>query len=152
MIKIDKEFKELIPALSVDEKTALEENIKKEGCRDALVLWGETLIDGHNRYEICTRLNIPYKTVTKDFESREDVIVWIIQNQFGRRNLSAYDRSVLALKMKSIFADKAKENQGTRTDILRDNFCHICDRSEEREKRHRKSAPFFRMKKYDGCQ
>ena len=134
MIKIDKEFKELIPALSVDEKTALEENIKKEGCRDALVLWGETLIDGHNRYEICTRLNIPYKTVTKDFESREDVIVWIIQNQFGRRNLSAYDRSVLALKMKSIFVDKAKENQGARTDILRDNICQISDRSEEIKK------------------
>ena len=57
MIKIDKEFKELIPALSVDEKTALEENIKKEGCRDALVLWGETLIDGHNRYEICSNFD-----------------------------------------------------------------------------------------------
>ena len=59
MIKIDKEFKELIPALSVDEKTALDENIKKEAWRDALALWGATLIDGHNPYEICTRVNVP---------------------------------------------------------------------------------------------
>ena len=36
---------------------------------------------------------------------------WIIKNQFGRRNLSAYDRSILALKLKPVIAAKAKENQ-----------------------------------------
>lgn len=36
---------------------------------------------------------------------------WIILNQFSRRNLSAYDRSLLALKLKDMFQEKAKENQ-----------------------------------------
>lgn len=41
----------------------------------------------------------------------DDAIIWIIKNQFGRRNLSAYDRSLLALKLKPVIAAKAKENQ-----------------------------------------
>ena len=60
---IDKEFKTLIPALTDEEYKGLEESILKDGCRDALVLWGDILIDGHNRYEICTRQNIPFNTV-----------------------------------------------------------------------------------------
>jgi len=37
--------------------------------------------------------------------------VWIIQNQFGRRNLSSYSRSVLALKLEEILRPKGRENQ-----------------------------------------
>lgn len=74
MIQIDSEFKNLIPPLSSEERQGLESSLLKEGCRDALVLWGDILIDGHNRYEICTKHNIPYKTVQKEFESREAVI------------------------------------------------------------------------------
>ena len=51
------------------------------------------------------------------FENRDAAMSWIIRNQFGRRNLSAYDRSVLALKLKPLIAAQAKEQQGTRTDI-----------------------------------
>lgn len=43
--------------------------------------------------------------------------IWIIKNQFGRRNLTTYDRSLLALKLKPLIAAKAKVNQGTRTDL-----------------------------------
>lgn len=116
-ITIDKEFKSLIPALTEDERNGLEASLKAEGCRDALVLWGNILIDGHNRYEICTQYGIPYKTVQKDFDSREDVIQWIILNQFGRRNLPMYERARLALRLKPVISAKAKENQGHRTDI-----------------------------------
>lgn len=83
----------------------------KEGCRDALVLWGDILIDGHNRYEICTKHNIPYKTVQKEFGSREAVIEWIILNRFGRRNLPAHERARLALRLKPVIAEKAKAQQ-----------------------------------------
>lgn len=115
MIRIDEEFKNLIPALSADERNGLEESLLKEGCRDALVLWGDILIDGHNRYEICTKHNIPYKTIQREFANRDDVIIWIIKNQFGRRNLPAYERSVLALRLKPLIAEKARENQATST-------------------------------------
>lgn len=110
-IVIDKEFQSLIPALTTDEYRGLEESILSEGCRDALVLWGNTLIDGHNRYKICTEHNIPFKTVQEDFKSRDDVIRWIILNQFGRRNLPAYERARLALRLKPVIAERAKEKQ-----------------------------------------
>lgn len=87
-IKIDPEFQSLIPPLTDKEYRQLEENILADGCRDALVLWGETLIDGHNRYRICTGHGLEYRTVLKEFSSREDAIVWICKNQSGRRNLT----------------------------------------------------------------
>lgn len=130
MIQIDSEFKNLIPPLSSEERQGLESSLLKEGCRDALVLWGDILIDGHNRYEICTKHNIPYKTVQREFESREAVIEWIILNQFGRRNLPAHERARLALRLKPVIAEKAKEQQGERTDI-----CQNSDRSSIDTKR-----------------
>lgn len=117
MITIDREFKELIPPLTVDEYAGLEKSLLDEGCRDALVLWGNTLIDGHNRYEICTKYHIPFETVKKDFGKRQDAIEWIILNQFGRRNLPAHERARLALRLKPVIAEKAKETQGTRNDL-----------------------------------
>lgn len=69
-----------------------------------------TLLDGHHRYDICTRLGIPYKTTELAFDSREDALIWVIRNQFGRRNISTFARSELALKMKDIFTAKAKVN------------------------------------------
>jgi len=110
-IVIDKEFQSLIPPLSVEEYEGLEASILADGCRDALVLWGDTLVDGHNRYEICTAHGVPFETVQMEFDSRADALRWIILNQFGRRNLPAYERARLALRLKPVIAEKAKENQ-----------------------------------------
>lgn len=114
-ILIDSEFKALIPPLSVEERTQLEANIVADGCRDPLVVWETSdgqniLIDGHNRYEICTRNGIEYGIEEMQFAGRSDVIEWIIKNQFGRRNLSDYQRGVLALRMKPIMEERARAN------------------------------------------
>ena len=110
-IVIDKEFQSLIPALTTDEYRGLEESILSEGCRDALVLWGDTLIDGHNRYSICKKHDIPFKTIQREFTDRNTAIEWIILNQFGRRNLPAHERARLALRLKPVIAERAKEKQ-----------------------------------------
>ena len=109
-IQIDYSFKYLIPPLTDAEYKGLEENILADGIRDPIVLWNNTIVDGHNRYEIARKYGLPFETVQKEFDSAKDAEQWIILNQFGRRNLSAYDRSVLALKLKPIVAEKAKEN------------------------------------------
>jgi hypothetical protein len=98
---------------SEEEYSQLEENIQKDGCRDPLVLWNNTLVDGHNRYGICTKHGIPFKTIEREFDSTEDARVWIIQNQFGRRNLVPFVRAELALKLEEIFKQRAKENNIT---------------------------------------
>lgn len=94
-LKIDGEFKRLIPPLSAEERKQLEENILKDGCRDALVVWKGIIIDGHNRYEICTAHEIPFATRTILLRNREEVIAWICANQLGRRNITEETRRYL---------------------------------------------------------
>ena len=110
-IKIDPEFKNLIPPLTDEEYDGLRDSLLSEGCRDALVLWNDVLVDGHNRYEICSKHGIPFKTIQKDFDSREDAMLWMIDLQRNRRNLSKPDRILLAQKKKNILAKKAMEKQ-----------------------------------------
>jgi len=95
MLRIDPEFRALIPPLTDDEKRLLEQSIVAEGCRDPLVAWGDVLIDGHNRYEICTRRGVPFKVVRRDFTDRSEAREWIIRNQLGRRNLTPEQRAYL---------------------------------------------------------
>lgn len=110
-MKIDKEFQSLIPPLGAEELHQLEENIKRDGCRDPLVKWEDILLDGHNRKAICDRLKMPYKEKAVKLDDRDAAKIWIIQNQFGRRNLAPYTRGELALKLEPLFAKKAKQNQ-----------------------------------------
>lgn len=140
-IFVNKELRDLIPPLSEEEFEQLEKNVVAEGIRDPLVVWRQPdghdmLIDGHNRFFISAHhAGIPFKTVNMDFADIDEAKRWIILNQFGRRNLSAYDRSVLALKLKPIIAEKAKESQGTRTDI-----CQKSDKSIDTKKELAKVA------------
>lgn len=110
-MKILQEFKDLIPALTAEEYKQLEENCLAEGIRDAIITWEGFIIDGHNRFEIAIKHNLKFTTVNKEFESKNDVREWMINNQFGRRNLSNYQRSVLALQLEEVFKEKAKESK-----------------------------------------
>lgn len=130
MIKIDKEFEMLIPPLADEEFAQLEENCIREGIRDPLVVWSapegdDILIDGHNRWKISAKHGgIRFEIKRMEFDSRDDVKAWIIQNQLGRRNLNTYNRSLLALELKPLIAERAKKRQdlglksdeGARTD------------------------------------
>jgi len=111
MLEIKEEFKKLIPSLTTEEFKQLEENCLAEGIREAILTWNGFIIDGHNRYEIATKWNLDYQTKSKHFKNEEEVKEWMILNQFGRRNLSNYQRSVLALQLEEVFKEKAKENQ-----------------------------------------
>ena len=116
-IEINPEFKALLPPLPPEEYAQLEKNILANGCREPLVVFNGVLVDGHNRHEICIQHGLPYKTVAIDFADSLGAKLWMIRNQFGRRNLSNFQRASLALEMKPMLAEQAKLNQGTRTDI-----------------------------------
>ena len=113
---IDPEFKALIPPLAPEELAQLEANILADGCRDPLVTWRGILIDGHNRFAICCKHGLTFQAVEREFEDQSHVIEWIIRNQFGRRNLSAYERTKLALRLEEAIAGRSR--QGERTDLL----------------------------------
>jgi DNA modification methylase len=116
-MQILQELESLIPPLLNEEFKQLERNILEEGIREPLITWNGILIDGHNRYRIAQEHDINYETLEKEFDNINRVKEWMIHNQFGRRNLSNYQRSVLALQLEDVFREKAKENQGKRTDI-----------------------------------
>jgi len=112
-IIIDPAFKALIPALSADEHATLTANIIEAGrARDPLATWNGVLLDGHNRHAICTEHNLPFTTSPVDgITDRADAQIWIIRHQFGRRNLSAFTRIELAVKLEPLVAAKHKAAQ-----------------------------------------
>jgi len=104
-IVVLEELKAYIDPLTSDEYEALERSLLAEGCRDALVLWGDILVDGHNRYGICRKHDIAFSTVQNTrFQSMEDVHLWMIEQHLGRRSVSDYQRGVLALRKREILA------------------------------------------------
>lgn len=140
-IRIDEEFRKLIPPLTADEYEGLKASILAEGCRDAIVVWREprtdtldedgdlvsgyyedpVIVDGHNRYKICTEYGIPFKTVEMDFNDRDEAMLWMIDLQRGRRNLSKPDSILLAQKKTAILAARArmKVSETTRESNIR---------------------------------
>ncbi|MDW8205047.1 MAG: ParB N-terminal domain-containing protein [Cytophagales bacterium] len=98
-IVIEEQFKHFIPPLAEDEFRQLEDNIRKEGCRDALIVWERNgkyiLIDGHNRYQICTTYNLPFRVQLIDFADEEAAKDWMINNQLGKRNVTEETKAYL---------------------------------------------------------
>lgn len=111
-IQINEELRTYIDPLSADEYAALERSLLAEGCRDALVLWGDVLVDGHNRYALCTKHGIEFQTTQNTrFKSMDDVRLWMIENHLGRRSVSDFQRGVLALRKKAILEQRQQERQ-----------------------------------------
>ena len=114
-LKIDPEFQSQIPPLTNDEFKQLEENILKEGkLISPLIVWNNTLVDGHNRYAILQKHpEIYFSTMPLPFESREEVLAWICKNQLGRRNLTPGQKLFLIGKQyeaeKSAHGESRKE-------------------------------------------
>ena len=106
-IVVNEELKAYIDPLTADEYESLERSLLAEGCRDALVLWGDTLVDGHNRYGICRKHDIPFQTVQNErFRSIDDVHLWMIEQHLGRRSVSDFQRGVLALRKREIMTER----------------------------------------------
>jgi ParB-like chromosome segregation protein Spo0J len=110
-LNTDDEFEKLIPPLTDEEYQLLHENIAANGCLNPIIVWDNTVLDGHNRYHICHLLKMPFSIREMHFASREDAKIWIVQHQIGKRNLNPAQKIELALKMKPLIAEKAKANQ-----------------------------------------
>lgn len=133
-LNIDKDFKNLIRPLQKNEYLQLEANLLADGCRDPIIIWNGFIIDGHNRYEICSRHQIPYSVIKMEFNCRESVIAWICANQLGRRNITEETRKFLigmqyeSEKLAHSFKNAQGKNQYGES---KDQFsCEISDANE----------------------
>lgn len=107
-VKIDPEFAQLCPALTSQEYKELEEDIRANGCLNPItILKGHGIIlDGHNRYKICRKLNISFEVNEVEFKSRDDAKNWVLTNQLARRNLSLYPKFLLVVEREDIKAKR----------------------------------------------
>ena len=112
---VDPDFAKLIPPLTDEEHAGLEASLIEHGCIDPLVCWdrGDSaiLLDGHNRLAICDGRGLEFETHLIELPDRDAAKVWIIRNQFARRNLTPYQRAELALQLEPLVAAKAKARQ-----------------------------------------
>ena len=83
-----------------------------------MVVFNNTLVDGHNRYEICTKHDLPFSILDKEFADSGAAKLWMIDNQNGRRNLTDGWKYQLTQSKKEILLEVGKKTQGARTDIL----------------------------------
>lgn len=117
---IDDEFRDLLPELSEEEFHELTESVIREGIINPILVWNtsgrKVIVDGHHRYQIAMARQMPDIPVKEiNFESREDVIEWILKHQLGRRNLTDFERNEVALRYKEIISNKMNRRMATST-------------------------------------
>ena len=108
-LAVDPEFRDLIPPLNEEELKLLEESLVADGCESPLIVWNGVIIDGHNRYAICRKHDIPFSIQEKHFDTRDEVMLWMLRNQLGRRNLNNYQRVELVLKFEPLVKNAAEQ-------------------------------------------
>lgn len=154
-IRILPELEQLIPPLLADELLQLEQNILREGCREALLVWQTTedilnssatagtpvyvLIDGHNRYGICQQHGIDFKIHLIDFKSLFDVRQYMIDNQLGRRNLTP--EQISYLRGMKYLSEKKEKGKYERLDHKGQNVLYdvsdLPDNAENADNEHK---------------
>lgn len=112
-LKINPELKDLLPPLTDDEFKQLEKNIIDNGFdrNFPIMEWHGYIADGHNRYSICQKHNIEPVIGTLAYDTKEEVMEWMLDIQLGRRNLSPIQRIAVAEKYRPIYEKQARENQ-----------------------------------------
>ena len=107
----DPEFESLFEDLAQEELSTLESSIDRNGCIEAVCEWNGVIVDGHNRYRICWKLNKPFPVRMMHFANRNEAILWMIERQLGRRNVPPYKRSELLRMQKALLAAQAEKRK-----------------------------------------
>ncbi len=116
-LKIDPEFQSQIPPLTEEEFKQLQDNILKDGeVYEPIIVWNETIIDGHNRWKIIKDhwdlLKDSFHIKRMTFQNKWSAIEWIYRNQLGRRNLSSDQQFYLIGKMHEAQKKSVGEHTG----------------------------------------
>lgn len=106
------ELAELLPPLSGEQLAALEKDILQNGCYAPIIVNEDlVVVDGHNRQQICTRHDLPYKMAVFAFDDLLEAKQWALDTQKGRRNLDKWELGKIALKLRPEIEARAKANQ-----------------------------------------
>ena len=103
------EFANLLPPLTDEQLSLLEEDIRENGCYSPIIANEEfVIVDGHNRFALCEKLGVPYQIAVFHFEDTLEAMQWALDTQKGRRNLDAWELAKIAMKLKPEVEARAK--------------------------------------------
>lgn len=112
------EMEQLLPPLSAEQFSSLERDILESGCYAPIIVNEElVIVDGHNRFRICEKHDLPFRMLVFSFADLLEAKQWALETQRGRRNLSLWELGQIALKLKPELETAAKARQGRRTDL-----------------------------------
>lgn len=124
-LTIDPEFKSYIPPLSESEREALRASlIASKGAREPIVAWRGVIVDGHNRYELCTEHGLTFGIRELDLPDRQAALAWMFENQIARRNLSV-DQIVMLAAVRGVATKSG-------TEIMRERAAFVVEKAPER--------------------
>jgi ParB-like chromosome segregation protein Spo0J len=126
---VDEELERVAPPLAENELEILKEDILEHGCKFPLIVWGDTIVDGHNRYRICKDAGIPFAVEQMEFADKTEAKLWIVKNQLGRRNLRPFQRCEMVLPLE----DELKEEAEKRRVAKRAGTPILADEKETRD-------------------
>lgn len=129
-LRIDPEMERVAPPLAKNELEILKADILEHGCKIPLIVWDGVIVDGHNRYRICTEADIPFGIEEMEFDSLTDAKLWIVRNQLGRRNLKDFQRCEMVYPFESELKAKAKEH---RIDVRKGKAPKLADGKDTRD-------------------
>lgn len=114
-ININPLFENLLPPLADDEFVGLEADIvKRKKILNPILVWsnGNYIIDGHNRYKILIAHKMDTDNIVPmDFDTESEVMAWIVDSQFAKRNLTKSQKVILLQKVEEQVRKEAKERQ-----------------------------------------
>ena len=110
-LTVDPELESVAPPLAENELSILKADILEHGCKFPLIVWGDTIVDGHNRYRICKEAGIPFGIEQMDFADKTEAKLWIVKNQLGRRNLKDFQRCEMVLPLEEEIKENAERRR-----------------------------------------
>lgn len=75
------------------------------------------ILDGHHRYRVCQELGIEPKVEKRVFSDKLLEKKFVIEANLRRRQLTDFEKAEFGLLLMEIEAERAKQRQGTRTDL-----------------------------------
>lgn len=130
-LKIDIEIENLLPILDEEKYKLLEEDIKKNGCINPIIVWNGIIVDGHHRYKICQANNISFKTKEMQFDNKQEAMIWAWTTQKARRNVDDGTLFKIAEKFRPYYEEKAKQNLKTSTGGNNPQPCMKSDKADK---------------------
>jgi len=112
---------EMFPPMSHEDMTRLVEDIRVNGLRDPIVLHGDQILDGRNRFTACRMAGVKPHFV---MFTGDDALSYVVSKNLARRHLNESQRAMVA----AVISD-AKKTQTPMSQAQAGQVVNVSDRS-----------------------